>query len=1160
MSKQSDFTALVRQAAAGRWLDILPAVAPALAEACHSLGRHVPCPVHGGKDGFRLFDDAAERGGGICNSCGARDDGFELLKWVLGVQFTEARDLVARHLGIERPARSRSRHRSSSSPLPPSANGHAAAPATATAVTIIQPIEHKTTAESATASQNGHGSTREDWRHRWLQAFKARMVPDDGTISSYFAARGIPGPYPSLFRVAYFWPYKDRIGDNEYVLRGSYPTIGTPITSLDGRVVGIHQTYLDGLQPKKANVKDPKKKLAAAKDATKGAAARLAPISEVSDVLAIAEGIETSLAIRHATGLPCWAALDAGGLERIELPDTVKAVWIWSDNDLPTPKCPNGAGQSAAALAATRLVSEGRTVYVLTPPDADTDWLDVLNTRGADFFRLAREKAEPWIPSPDDIATWEAKQRKAARKPRAGGETAAQAAKQAADEEAAAQLTESILNRAGPLLAAGDVLGFYSDDPLLSDLARLRILSQPRYMGVRDSLRQKKIRSREFDAVMKPKIEAALRGLAPEHARGETGGFFEADGQICREKLGPNGPLIVQCCNFTARIVEETVFDDGLEQQACFGLVGRHKDGREFPRIDVPATEFEKLRWLAGWGSDAIVWPGEGRVLPAAIQALSLGKNKARKIIFTHLGWRKIAGEWCYLHKGGAIRTDRTDRTVSVAIGRPLNEYELPCVGESNEPPGHIIMAIRESLCLRKLPSDPSEMSKTPEDSPDGSPEQSFSTYPLIAAVYRSVLGGADFGIHLVGTTGVFKSELAALCQQHFGAGLTARNLPCSWSSTANSLEAIAFAAKDALLVIDDFCLAGGASDAHRLHREADRIFRAQGNSSGRQRMKADGSLKDGRSPRGLILSTGEEVPRGQSLQARLLVIEVSPGSINKERLTQAQQLAANGVYARSLAEFIRWCAGQLDELKAELKSEAAKLRAQLAVDGWHARTPGIIAELQVAFRIFLRFAVEAGAITPVEQADHDSACLAALKAIAGVQSSQRNETEPAEHFARLVAGVLASGRGHLAATDGNTPYQEAAGASESACGWRKVSIGRGEFEWRPEGRRIGWIDDGQVYFEPEAVYSEIQRLAADQGEVLHLTPRALWRQLSEKGRLASRDEARKRYTIRKTVQGVYRETINMKLESVLPVESDAQGKGYYKTNGHALAREAVSF
>ena len=59
---------LIHRQAPGRWLDILSGLAPDLRPAVEKRGRHVPCPVHGGKDGFRLFRDADQTGGGICNT------------------------------------------------------------------------------------------------------------------------------------------------------------------------------------------------------------------------------------------------------------------------------------------------------------------------------------------------------------------------------------------------------------------------------------------------------------------------------------------------------------------------------------------------------------------------------------------------------------------------------------------------------------------------------------------------------------------------------------------------------------------------------------------------------------------------------------------------------------------------------------------------------------------------------------------------------------------------------------------------------------------------------------------------------------------------------------------------------------------------------------
>lgn len=92
---------IVKQKARGHWLDILTAQAPDLAPAVSDPGKRVPCPVHGGRDGFRLFKNAAESGGGICNTCGPFDNGISLLQWCNGLSFDEAVEVVAKQLKLE---------------------------------------------------------------------------------------------------------------------------------------------------------------------------------------------------------------------------------------------------------------------------------------------------------------------------------------------------------------------------------------------------------------------------------------------------------------------------------------------------------------------------------------------------------------------------------------------------------------------------------------------------------------------------------------------------------------------------------------------------------------------------------------------------------------------------------------------------------------------------------------------------------------------------------------------------------------------------------------------------------------------------------------------------------------------------------------------------
>jgi hypothetical protein len=89
--------------------------------------------------------------------------------------------------------------------------------------------------------------------------------------------------------------------------------------------------------------------------------------------------------------------------------------------------------------------------------------------------------------------------------------------------------------------------------------------------------------------------------------------------------------------------------------------------------------------------------------------------------------------------------------------------------------------------------------------------------------------------VYLAGPSGTFKSELAALFCQHFGEQLDKIHLPANWSSTGNSLELLAFAAKDVMLVIDDFAPCGNQS-ASSTAPDGRPVFRAQGNHSGRQR------------------------------------------------------------------------------------------------------------------------------------------------------------------------------------------------------------------------------------------------------------------------------------------------------------------------------------
>jgi hypothetical protein len=502
--------------------------------------------------------------------------------------------------------------------------------------------------------------------------------------------------------------------------------------------------------------------------------------------------------------------------------------------------------------------------------------------------------------------------------------------------------------------------------------------------------------------------------------------------------------------------------------------------------------------------------------LRAAVQTLS--GHVPRSTVYGHLGWREIAGKWFYLHATGAVGAVGTvPGEIMVAPPDALAGFILP------DPPAAVELpaAVRASLAVLDLAPD-------------------RVTAPVLGAVYRSVLGDSDFSAHLAGATGVGKTEVAALAQQHYGVGLDARHLPGSWSSTANSLEALAFAAKDALLVVDDFAPGGGVNSVARMHQEADRLFRGQGNRSGRGRLRPDGTLRPAKPPRGLVLSTGEDVPRGQSCRSRIWVVEVGAGDVDWEKLTACQADARMGLYAAALAGYLRWLAPHYGGIRRDLPAKVAKLRDDLRTEGQHAhaRTPTIAADLLLGWVVWLHFAVEVGAITDAQRADLYDRVRTALLENANGQQEHVRDAEPAKHFVRLIAACLASGRAHLAARNGTAPQQT------GRWGWRQEYVGSVE-TWRAQGERIGWVDvvdakDGHqhVYLEPDAAYAAAQEFAREQGESLSVTSQTLWKRLREQGLLASVDAQRGRNTVRHSLDGVRREVLHLHSGSLLDTEN----------------------
>jgi Domain of unknown function (DUF3854)/Domain of unknown function (DUF927) len=650
----------------------------------------------------------------------------------------------------------------------------------------------------------------------------------------------------------------------------------------------------------------------------------------------------------------------------------------------------------------------------------------------------------------------------------------------------------SILDEQGAAALFGNV-------ELLRDLAALAEANPAAFAGVRAAIRER-VSLRDLDRALAPMRSAARRERREGAGASAPPPYTVAAGRIVRTVETEDGPAAVPLCNFTAGIVEEIIRDDASgETTRALAVEGRLADGRPLPRVEVSADDFGEMRWVIPlWGASPTVTAGAGMRdhLRAALQLLS--GDVPRRVVRAHLGWAKDeSGRWVYLHAGGAIGADGLDESAAVSLPPALTNYRLPA-------PDSLADAVRASLRLLTL--GPARL-----------------TFPLLVAPFRAVLGEVDFSVHLIGPTGCYKSEAAALAQQHFGPGLDARHLPSSWASTANATEEILFTAKDSLVVVDDYCPAGAVTDVARLNREADRIFRGAGNRAGRQRMNADGTLRPPRPPRGLTLSTGEDVPRGQSLRARLLILEVEQGDFgprgDNPTLSSCQLDAGQGLYSLSLSGFLRWLAPRLDGIRKAMADDLARLRLDAtALPGAHARTPGIVASLALGLRHFLDFALNAGAITSDERNRLWAEGWAALNESGAEQAAHTVEEEPAGRFVGLLCAAIASGAAHLAGPDGKVP------TDPRRWGWREWGD-----SWQSVGARIGWVnDDGEVFLEPAAALRAAQQFGREQGEPLTVSAYTLRRRLRDRGYLASTDADRCKLTVRRMLQGERRDVLHL--------------------------------
>ena len=271
------------------------------------------CPVHKEKTpSFYVFPEGKFH----CFGCGANGDAIDFVRLTENLSFIDAIDSLSG---------ARSERWTQPKPDAPRA----------------------TPARDAHAREKGIVAARIQWR-------RGRQIT--GTLAqTYLASRGIKTDGNPSLRF---------ISDYLFAPGVVLPAMLAAIADENRAITAVQFTLLDPSGLKKASTATPRR---VGKGGVLGTGAvRLAP---ATDVLGLAEGVETALSAAQIFRVPVWATIGAGRMPTIAIPPSVRTLIVFADNDEP------GTKAAEATIESIRL---GLTAEVRRPPAGFKDFNSML--------------------------------------------------------------------------------------------------------------------------------------------------------------------------------------------------------------------------------------------------------------------------------------------------------------------------------------------------------------------------------------------------------------------------------------------------------------------------------------------------------------------------------------------------------------------------------------------------------------------------------------------------------------------------------------------------------------------------------------------------------------------------------------------------------------
>jgi hypothetical protein len=550
----------------------------------------------------------------------------------------------------------------------------------------------------------------------------------------------------------------------------------------------------------------------------------------------------------------------------------------------------------------------------------------------------------------------------------------------------------------------------------------------------------------DIDRLYKEKKRELDRKQQAEYT--DTESYLLLDGKIIYRKENYRGTFEKTVADWAATALYQTcqVDDDGKEVHVTTIELQR---GSAVKKLEVPGEVFVDdiaLRRFIGAnaGAQYVVRAGMSKHLVPAIVQLS-GEFPTHRH-YNFMGWKQIDGRWVYVSPGDCITANgRLAEPPSVELDQRLRDYGLQTADWPES------LAAFDAV-TKVLPSDlaPALIA--------------FALLPVIQRFFPE--SATKPAVHLVGTSGSGKSEIASLLSSFYG-NFSRDTPPAQWGDTINTVEMLGYPLADALYWVDDY------KDIYADTRTFTRFLQSYSRNLGRGRLTRDAKLQTSRPCRGLILSTGETSLEGEmSVSSRMMALEIPPW---KQRDPRGKALAEAEALRQKLpgftAHFASWVARQLEggdfktkiasRFSQNVKGYNAKVTREMGKSNAHDRAVKNWAVLVTVFQMLSKF---------LEEMDEEYLLPAWQDCIVETVRSLRQE-RASEVFLDILGQLIASGQAVID-NDMKKPH-----------------------EYPPSVTVVGYKDEGFVYLLPEIAHREVNRI-----QPLRFTVTAIGMQLKEDG------------------------------------------------------------